>query len=173
MRFDGTGFHPTIIDPLHVATIYGLVDILDWCHPPGLDFDIGNNHYTPLMQSLWAAGQGNEQADVIRILIEKAADVNTRHVVGPSLTILMFAFKYDTKQAIKFLLEQEKTTVDDELDKDGSTMLQIAIHRGSKDIVQLLQRRGGTIAKFNGVTVVESIQQHGPGTQMALIAIVI
>jgi hypothetical protein len=53
---------------VNIAASYGLVDILEWAHPDGVDFDVSDKLYgfTPL---IWATQAG--QADIIKILLSK------------------------------------------------------------------------------------------------------
>jgi hypothetical protein len=141
---------------LHVASSYGLVDILDWAHDDQADFDIKNGvGMTPLM---YAAYVGDE-AVAKTILSKKGICINrTRcdglgeecrgHCGTSGKTALMDAADCHRLEVMRLLLKQPDIEVD--LTSHGNTALGIAISGGFSMGAELLSGAGAKLAKVKG-----------------------
>jgi hypothetical protein len=139
---------------LHVAASYGLVDILDWAHPEGLDFDIkGRSGMTPLM---YAAFVG--EIDAAKAILSKggvnvnltscqSSDCNGRHDDGVG-TALQYAIYSGCPEMMELLLKQPGIEVDYEF--HGTTALGVAIKCDYPEEIQLLVGAGAKLAMWYG-----------------------
>jgi hypothetical protein len=144
-------YHVSSID---VAASYGLVDIFEWPHPAGVDFDASDKWgYTPL---IWAAGSGEEE--VVKALLSKHS-VRINHTAclasatvecsegscgGEGYTALMEATLYSYLGVMKLLLGQPDIELD--LVSHGNTALGVAINKGHMKAVELLVGAGAKLA---------------------------
>jgi hypothetical protein len=150
----------TINSCIAVAASYGLVDILEWAHPDGIDFDISNHlGVTPLILTAW---YGEE--DAAKVLLSKnPVRINQTACrasgTGQCLkgdcrmnghTPLMGAVRYDYPNIVKLLLRQPGIEVD--LVSHGKTALGHAIQDNPKAI-ELLVGAGAKLAMYDGKTV--------------------
>jgi hypothetical protein len=141
-----------------VAASYGLVDIFEWAHPDGVNFDVPDKWgYTPL---IWAAGAG--EADVVRILLSKySVRINQTSCLTPTTeqcsdgkckgigySALMGAARLVDLAAMKLLLEQPGIEVD--LASHGRTALGLAISDQNQKAVELLVGAGAKLAMNDG-----------------------
>jgi hypothetical protein len=139
---------------LYIAASYGLLDILEWAHPQGLDFNIKScEGRTPLM---FAARVGETDAakailskDGIRVHLDSctSSDCNEEHryVEG---TALQNAILSQRSELIKLLLRQSSIEVDQVF--HGTTALGIAIADGYSEGIQLLVSAGAKLAMHRG-----------------------
>jgi ankyrin repeat protein len=142
----------------NVAASYGLVDIIEWAHPDGIDFDVLDKwRYTPLIE---AAGTGED--DVVRILLFKhSARINqmtcypptTEHCSGSDCTksgttALMDAAMFRNFGVMQLLLGHPDIEVD--LISHRTTVLGEAIVEGSSEVAKLLVDAGAKLAMKNG-----------------------
>jgi hypothetical protein len=139
-----------------VAASYGLVDIIEWAHPDGVDFDVQDKiRYTPL---IWATEAG--QADVINILLSKHT-VRIHHTVcdtagqcsdvkcgGSGKSALMRAAPRVDLRVIQVLLGQPEIEVD--LISHGNTALGLAIDAKHMEAIKLLVGAGAKLAMKDG-----------------------
>ncbi|PVF92910.1 hypothetical protein CPB86DRAFT_145103 [Serendipita vermifera] len=145
---------PHITSGLHVAASYGLVDIIEWAHPDGVDFEIRTSpHNSPLVE---AACQGED--DVVKALLSKDnVDPNwsacRMSTIGECLeaeckngwfTPLVAAIRYQRLGVIKLLLKQPGINVD--LVSHGNTPLGVAVDDKYPEFIELLVGAGAKLA---------------------------
>jgi ankyrin repeat protein len=141
-----------------VAASYGLVDILEWAHPDGVDFDMSNNlGITPLIHTAW---YGEE--DAAKALLSKGSvriNQTVCHASGTGQcsdgdcalngdTALMGAIMYNQPNMVKLLLKQPGIEVD--LVSHGNTALGLAISYNRPEDTRLLIGAGAKLAMFCG-----------------------
>jgi hypothetical protein len=155
-------FSKSHITRTNVAASYGLVDIIEWAHPDGVDFDVLDKWgYTPL---IWAAGCGEDE--VVKTLISKHS-VRINHTSclpsttvqcsdgscgGDGYTALMHAAMFTHPPVMKLLLGQPDIEVD--LVSHGHTALGVAIDVKHMEATKLLVGAGAKLAMKRG-TVLE------------------
>jgi hypothetical protein len=143
---------------VNVAASYGLVDIVEWAHPDGIDFDVSDKYgYIPL---IWATEAG--EADVIKILLSKHS-VRINHTAclssttgqcsdgscgGSGYTPLMRAARFVDLETMQLLLGQPDIEVD--LVSHGNTTLGVAISDEHMDAIKLLVGAGAKLAMKDG-----------------------
>ncbi|KAH9970076.1 ankyrin repeat-containing domain protein [Russula compacta] len=137
---------------LHAASRRGhseMVSFLDHF----LDVDVRNsNDQTPLHMAICGASRldpgdpvDSRFLEVVRVLIELNADVNSRDNEGktPLNRLLCISHGDGGFELAKFLLDHGADA--DTVDNEGSTLLHAASSRGCVKVVQLLLERGGNI----------------------------
>jgi ankyrin repeat protein len=143
---------------LHVAASYGLVDILEWSHPNGLDFDIRDAvGVTPLM---YATFVGDEDATKA-ILSKPGVQVNQTRCGSPEKgkyckmdcgtlggTALECAAWFHRLDVLMLLLRHPGTELD--LVCHGNTALGAAIDAEFTEGIELLVDAGARVAMFGG-----------------------
>jgi hypothetical protein len=143
---------------LHIAASYGLVDILQWSHPDGLDFDVRDiTGRTPLMH---AALVGDPNA-VEAILSKTGVQVNqarcgslikaedcTMKCGTLGGTALECAAWFRRLGVLKLLLRQPEIEID--LVSHGNSALGAAINTEFSQGIKLLVDAGAKLAKFGG-----------------------
>jgi hypothetical protein len=144
-----------------VAASYGLVDILEWAHPDGIDFDVSSKlGVTPLLHTAW---YGEE--DAAKLLLSKGSvRVNQTACRASGTgqcsegdckmnghTPLMGAVRYGHPNIVKLLLRQPGIEVD--LVSHGKTALGHAIHENNPKAIELLVGAGAKLAMYDGKTV--------------------
>ncbi|PVF92064.1 hypothetical protein CPB86DRAFT_878135 [Serendipita vermifera] len=147
---------------IHVAASYGLIDILGWTHPNGLDFDVRDDwKWTPLM---WAAVLGDEDA-VAAILSKDGVDLNgttcgslvaiegcTRAICGTDgSTALMVAIMHHRFGGVELVLR--KPGIDVDLLSHGNTALGCARKYGDLKSVELLISTGAKVSMWEGEVI--------------------
>jgi hypothetical protein len=139
---------------LHVAASYGLLDILDWAHPEGLDFDIKNREgVTPLMYAAYIG-----EIDAVKAVLSKGGinvnltscqgsdcDGGHRYVVGTALGFAIFSRR---SEIMELLLKQPGIEVD--YVWHGNTALGVAIDYSYPEAIQPLVGAGAKLAMRNG-----------------------
>jgi hypothetical protein len=143
---------------VNIAASYGLVDIIEWAHPDGVDFDVPDKiRYTPL---IWATDFG--QVDVIKMLLSKhSVRINKTACLTPTTgqcsdekcegdgnTALTKAAQLVDLGAMKWLLGQPDIEVD--LVSHGNTALGWAIDVKHMEAIKLLVGAGAKLAMFGG-----------------------
>ncbi|PVF93060.1 hypothetical protein CPB86DRAFT_790504 [Serendipita vermifera] len=139
---------------IHVAASYGLVDILEWAHPDGLDFDTGDGFgQTPLM---CAAEVGEE--DAVKVLLTNSGvDINRTTCINKGCagscgmytgTALIYAAAGNRIEVVKILLAQPGIDVD--LVIHGNTALGRAAQNGFPEVIELLCRAGAKVSLMRG-----------------------
>ncbi|CAG8690954.1 13689_t:CDS:1 [Acaulospora colombiana] len=145
---------------LEVVASYGLVDIIEWAHPDGTNFDIPrDNGYSPLM-----AAVASEEEEVTQALLSQNSVCVNRtacHIstTGPcsggecgshGSTALMSAVGCYRLGVMKLLLEHPDIEVD--LVSHGRTALGVAIHeiRHGREPIKLLLSAGAKLAMYDG-----------------------
>jgi hypothetical protein len=140
-----------------IAASYGLVDIIEWAHPDGVEFDVSDGYgYTPL---IWAAGCGED--GVVKTLLSKhSVRINQTACLisagiqcwegncGDGHTALMEAVMYRYPAVAKSLLERPDIDVD--LVSHGKTAPGLAIDANDMDAIKLLVGAGAKLAIRNG-----------------------
>jgi hypothetical protein len=158
LRLLHKSYSKSSVTTTNVATSYGLVDIFEWAHPDGVDFDVSDEWgYIPL---IWAAGCGED--GVVKALLSKHS-VRINHTAcltstnvqcpdgdcgGDGYTALMEAILYRYPAVVKLLLERPDIDVD--LVSHGKTALGIAIDAKDTDTIKLLVGAGAKLAMRNG-----------------------
>jgi hypothetical protein len=142
----------------NVAASYGLVDIIEWAHPDGIDFDVTDKwRYTPLIE---AAGTGED--DVVKTLLSKhSVRINQMTCYPPiaeqclggdcpqtGTTALMDAAMFRNFGVMQLLLGHPEIEVD--LISHRTTALGEAIAEGSSEVAKLLVDAGAKLAMKNG-----------------------
>jgi hypothetical protein len=149
-----------VIKCLNVAASYGLVDILEWAHPDGIDFNERSRvGLTPLMNAAWV---GEEMAARV-ILSKNDIDVNRTACLsliasgncdggcgGSSDSALISAAEGQSPEVAKMLLAHPNIDVD--LVTHGTTALGGAIMgKLGRDIdIKLLVDAGAKLAMYKG-----------------------
>jgi hypothetical protein len=147
-----------VTDCIHVAASYGLVDILEWAHPIGIDFKVVTGLDTTLVMSALFAG---EEAAVKTILSKNGVDINQSRCGNPSATLEDCNQKCEATggtvleytiarrlEMMELLLEQPGIEVD--LVHHGCTALGRAIHGNYTKGIALLVGSGAKVALYNG-----------------------
>ncbi|PVF92909.1 hypothetical protein CPB86DRAFT_877537 [Serendipita vermifera] len=147
-----------------VAASYGLVDIVEWAHPDGTDWDMLTAlEWTPL---IWAASLGEEK--VTKALLSKSSVCINRTTCRTStgvpcpdgacgtnfpLTALIQAVECERPGVVKVLLEYPDIEVD--LLCHGKTALGVAIFEieHGREYIELLLNAGAKLAMYNGKVV--------------------
>jgi ankyrin len=125
--------------PLHLAASYGLVDVLDWAHPEGIDFNVeAVFRSTPL----WEATASGEECAVAVIVTKDGVDVN----ISNGLTPLVIAARDGHVGIVEILLRQVGIDVD-KISSNGYSALDLAIKGRNEEIVRLLLEHGAKRAK--------------------------
>ena len=123
---------------------------------------------TPLHDAAW-----NGYQDLARLLIERHADVNARHLEAGS-TPLHYAVIKDEKEMAELLLDHGADLA--ATYRSGATALHLAADRGYTDVAQLLLDRGadisardrlGATALDNAADAARSALRRWPGTTPA------
>jgi hypothetical protein len=128
--------------PLHIAAVYGLVDILKYAcaHPEGLDFNPqSTGGETPL---LWAALEGHKAA--VEILLGHGVDINL--VDEGSNTPLILALYHGHEEVAQLILREDGVDVD-HVDMVGKSALDHAYKKGLHGTVELLKAKGATVCR--------------------------
>jgi ankyrin repeat protein len=121
---------------LHFAALSGKLDTVAFLLERGLDVHARNlQGGTPLHI---AANAGH--TDVMELLLRSGADINATFV--QNWTPLRAAIMGEAKKAIISLLKQVPPPNLEIKDKDGYTVLQIAVHKGNAEITELLLQNG-------------------------------
>ncbi|PVF92433.1 hypothetical protein CPB86DRAFT_829994 [Serendipita vermifera] len=143
---------------IHVAASYGLIDILGWTHPNGLDFDVRDDwKWTPLM---WAAVLGDEDA-VAAILSKDGVHVNaacrsptgvegcTRTLCGTEgFTALLEAVQHERLGVVELLLKRPEIDID--LLSHETTALGWARERKIPRMIEVLTSAGAKVSMCHG-----------------------
>jgi hypothetical protein len=151
MCLSNPGDKAQIRSGLHVAASYGLVDILEWAHPDGIDFETKTtNRWTPLMLASFVEGE-----KAVKVLLSKpSVDVNRARCDSGSKpceancgtiegTALHFAVIGHSVESIKLLLRQPGVEVD--LVSHATTALGLANYY-FQECVDLLVGAGATVS---------------------------
>ncbi|PVF93059.1 hypothetical protein CPB86DRAFT_801526 [Serendipita vermifera] len=142
---------------IHVAASYGLVDILEWAHPDGLDFDTRDSRrMTPLMR---AAAVGEE--DAVKVLLSNSdVDINRTTCIKKdcdgscpvyAATALIYAVVGNRIEVVKILLAQPGIDVD--LVTHGDTALGMAAQYRFPEVIELLCRAGAKVSLDRGQVI--------------------
>jgi hypothetical protein len=155
--YNGWTSQPTATACIHIAAAYGLVDVLEWSHPIGSEFNVGNDYgTTPLMVAIFSG----EEAAVKVILSKKGVNINQTRCGDPSAAVEecqrlgCTALEYTCEMVdyrprmVELLLEQPGIKVD--LVCHGYTALGRAIHGNYTEGIALLVGAGAKIALYNG-----------------------
>jgi hypothetical protein len=143
------------VTSIHVAASYGLVDIIEWAHPDGTDFDVSDCWgYTPLIGAVDSGG-----AEVINTLLSKHSvrlnwtacttrQCSDGNCGGGGTTALMDAAQLTNPGVMQVLLAQPDIEVD--LVSHGRTVLGLAIAEKRMDAIKLLVGAGAKLAMYDG-----------------------
>ncbi|KAF8540407.1 hypothetical protein BDD12DRAFT_833396 [Trichophaea hybrida] len=134
------GFKTPGSDPLHIVASYGFVDIIEYAHPMGVDFNVQESDmFTPLV---YAAIAGRKR--VVEVLIDKGADVNrlTKH----ENTALIFAVDRSHEEIVEALLLVDGLDLD-RVENDGDSALGLAVGKNLTKTIELLKQKGATVCK--------------------------
>jgi ankyrin repeat protein len=143
---------------LNVAASYGLVDILEWAHPDGIDFNERNRlGKTPLMYAAWIG----EEIAINLILSRNGVEVNRTGCLSPITSgncdggcggsvnsALISAVSGHRHEVTKMLLAHPNIDVD--LVVHGYTALGIAIEGRNPKGIQMLVSAGAKLAMCDG-----------------------
>jgi len=141
-----TTFHSGLYKPLHIAASYGLVDILDWAHPQGIDFNSRDSRgSTPLMEATHVGGEKL----VMLIMMKEGVDVNICAGGWNFNTPLTSAAFFGYNGIVEILLRQDGIDVD-KLCTECSSALGIAISKGNEKMIGLLLQKGAKVSKYGG-----------------------
>ncbi|OWT42618.1 NACHT and ankyrin domain protein [Pochonia chlamydosporia 170] len=97
---------------------------------------------TPKGPLIWALENSNRQ--LLKIMLENGVDIETRIYKD---TLLQHATRYDQKALVKFLLEKGA-----DIEAPGETVLQLALSRRNRAMVQLLLDNGAKADYLNAKT---------------------
>jgi len=126
--------------PLHLAASYGLVDVLDWAHPEGIDFNV---EVVFRSTPLWEATASGEESAVAVIVTKDGVDVN----ISNGLTPLIIAARDGHVGIVEILLRQVGINVD-KVSSNGYSALDLAIKGRNEEIVRLLLEHGAKREKL-------------------------
>jgi hypothetical protein len=141
-----------------VAASYGLVDVIEWAHPDGTDFNVLDVFgTTPLINATSCGEEG-----VVKVLLSKGSvHVNQTTCGTPTTrqcsngyckvggaTALMNAANYQRLGVMKLLLKQPGIEID--LVSHGDTALGIAIYEDRLEAIDLLVGAGAKLAMKDG-----------------------
>jgi hypothetical protein len=146
------------VTSIQVAASYGLVDIIEWAHLDGTDFDVSDD--LGLYPLIWATDA--EQAGVIKMLLSKhSVRINRTSCHPPGTgpcpdggcggggtTALMDAAQLTNTGVMQLLLAQPDIELD--LVSHGRTALGIATNAQHTDAIKLLVGAGAKLAMYNG-----------------------
>jgi hypothetical protein len=153
-----SSLNKSCVTSTNVAASYGLVDIIEWAHPDGVEFDVSDGcGYTPLT---WAAGCGEDE--VVKTLLSKhSVRINQTVCLTPTpeecsdwkcggigYSALMEAALFNYLGMMKLLLERPDIKVD--LVSHRTTALGVAIHVSHMGAIKLLVGAGAKLAMTNG-----------------------
>jgi ankyrin repeat protein len=142
---------------LHVAASYGLLDILDWAHPEGLNFDIKSREgRTSLMFAAYVGELDAAKAILskdgthVDLSVCESSDCNVEHdfVAGTALTYAILGERFEV---IELLLKQPSIDVDYLC--HGTTALGRAIDNKYWKGARLLVSAGANLAVYEGETL--------------------
>jgi len=137
--------HSGLYNPLHIAASYGLIDILDWAHPQGIDFNSRDSRgWTPLLEATHIGGEKL----VMSIMMKEGVDVNIC-ASGIYNTPLTRAACHGYNGIVEILLRQDGIDVD-KLDTKCNSALGIAISEGNEKMIGLLLQKGAKVSKYEG-----------------------
>jgi ankyrin repeat protein len=138
--------------PLDVAVQQARVDMVKLLLAKGAKF-----HGGELAQATLARNQ-DESLAMITALLEKGADVNSRHEIG--FTALFGASYKGYNDVVKLLLAQPGIKLDETTD-DGDTALMAAAEHGHAEIVEMLLKAGADvrITDVGGETAITRAQK--------------
>ncbi|PVF93058.1 hypothetical protein CPB86DRAFT_819102 [Serendipita vermifera] len=133
------------------------VDILEWAHPDGLDFDTRDRSgITPFMRAA-AVGEG----DAVQVLLSKSGvDINRAMCIKKDCdgscqpyrgTALIHAAESNRLEVVKILLAHPGIDVD--LVTHGTTALGVAVREGFPKVIELLCRAGAKVSLKHGQVV--------------------
>jgi len=150
-------------DPLIVATNWRLKDVIDWAHPPGIDFNVRDSEGdTPL---LLAMSLSENRRQLVEPLLNNGADVNAKNPDGE--TALTIGIRDDgDDEAVSILIARADCELD-HVTKRGCSALGYARKRGNTRIVELLHERGSRVAVVKGKEVPWPIRSNGDGNNEA------
>lgn len=142
------------LDPLHLAAESRLVDILDWAHPPGVDFNVrGQEYFTLLMSAMLVLDHTHHNLlKLVEVVLKKDVDVNAKNVYGMTALIWLLDNacgdeESQVVQVIRLLCAKDDCELD-HVDCDGRSALGIARYRQLSSSVQLLQKKGARVAMY-------------------------
>jgi hypothetical protein len=149
----------SVANCIRLAASYGLVDILEWAHPIGVEFNVGNRSgTTPLMTAIFAGEEGTVKA----ILSKNSVDINQTRCGDPSAAIedcnrscqrlggtaLEYTVEVHRLGMMELLLKQPSIEVD--MVCHGYTALGRAIQGNYTEGIALLVGAGAKLALYNG-----------------------
>ena len=135
-------------DPLFFATGYGLQDVIDWAHPPGIDFNVRDRAgRTPLLLAMSLSS--NRQ--MVESLLNNGADVNAKDPDGET-ALTIGTRENDVDEAVSILIARTDCELD-HVTGNGCSALGYARKNGNTRIVELLRERGARVAVVRGKDV--------------------
>ena len=146
-------------DPLIFATGCGLQDVIDWAHPPGIDFNVRDSKgRTPLLLAIsipLSVGRRVLSPQSLRQMVESllnnGADVNAKNTDGET-ALTIGTRGNDDDEAVSILIARTDCKLD-HVTEDGCSALGYARDRGNTRIVELLRERGARVAVVDGMEV--------------------
>jgi len=142
-------------DPLFFATNCRLHDVIDWAHPPGIDFNVRDSKgRTPL---ILAMSVSRNRRQVVESLLNKGADVNAKN--PGEETALTIGTRGNDDEVVPILVARTNCELD-HVTKDGCSALGYARVHGNTRIVELLHERGARVAVVGGKEVPWAIRNN-------------
>ena len=149
-------------DPLFFATNCKLHDVIDWAHPPGIDFNVRDSKgRTPLLRAMSLSS--NRQ--MVESLLNNGADVNAKNPDGE--TALTIGARRNNVGVVPILIARTDCELD-HVTENGCSALGYAREHGNTRIVELLHERGARVAVVDGKEVPwpirSNVSRAFPGT---------
>uniref|UniRef100_A0A1I8HSQ4 ANK_REP_REGION domain-containing protein n=1 Tax=Macrostomum lignano TaxID=282301 RepID=A0A1I8HSQ4_9PLAT len=127
--------------PLHVAVIFGNIDVMSRLLNAGVNVDITDEvGFTPVHRAA-----ESDRTEAAAVLIRAGANVDSSSDAG--VTPLHFAVWSDCKEIAKLLISARLNV--DARDSDGNTPLHIAVGKRRADVVAMLLKAGARVDLLN------------------------
>ena len=151
---------PGDVTPLHLASLYGHVEVARMLVEHGADVAAQTEHGVTPLHAASAMGQ----VEVARMLVERGADVATQNKYGE--TSLHAASQNGQVEVARMLVERGADVAAQT--KDGDTPFHLALKNGQVEVVHMLVECGADAATQNkhGETPLHLASQYG-GVEVA------
>jgi len=159
------GANPNLLDKWGQSPLIMAANASQWkttrllINHPGIDLDLCSNNFGPALHA--ASGRG--QSDIVRILLEHHANLNSA-VEANGSTALMMASYYRHPDALGVLLDADAQV--DAQNHQGATALQLALQTTpAPQVIDLLLRHGADplISNKDGLTPLAAAHLLGYG----------
>jgi len=153
---------------LHQAVLWGKAEAVEHLLEQGIDANSRNKyHQSALRVAIEAWGK----AEIVRLLLDHGADVNAADETDILLTAAVESYrpKVDRHAILRLLIEHGADIP--ALQRDGSTVLQLAAQGADKEIVRILLEAGADVnaGDWEGRTALMEAAHYGKGGNVALL----